>query len=93
MKLKCQDFSLDLMHFSTDEFKDVKDLTGLKTHLKGCLGCQKQLKKLREAHMLSVLARPRSTRYRKKMASLIKRVRAESEVQNNKGLTRQDDSE
>ena len=92
MKLKCQDFSLDLMHFSTDEFKEIKDLAGLKTHLKGCLGCQKRLKELREAHMLSVLARPRSARYRKKMASLIKRVRTESGVHNNKRLTRQDDS-
>lgn len=89
MKTKCRDFSLDLMHFSTDEFKEIEDLADLKTHLKACPDCQKRLKELREAHLFSVVSRPHSARYHKKMASLIKQVRTESAAHNNKRLTRQ----
>ena len=83
MKTKCQDLSIDLMHFSTDEFKEVKDIAGLKAHLKRCPDCRKHLKGLREVHLLSVLSRPRSASYREKMGSLIKRVRAESAAHKN----------
>lgn len=78
MKKTCKEFSLDLMHFSTNELKEIKDLAGLKAHLKECRKCQEKLAKLKELDVLSFVAKPRSEKYKSKMKKLMERVRSES---------------
>lgn len=77
---KCKSFALDLMHFATNELDEIKDLPALKEHLKGCKKCRVKFAKLREVDVFSFLAKPRSAKYRKKMAVLIKRARRKAEV-------------
>jgi len=73
---KCKPFSLDLMHLSTNELSEIKDLAGLKTHLKRCRNCRTKLKKLRKVDLFSFLARPRSERFQKRMKALIDEIKA-----------------
>lgn len=74
--MECKDLAIDLMHLSTDEAGEIKDLAGLKAHLKECLACQQKLSELRGAHLFSVLARPRSAKYQRKMQALLDRVKS-----------------
>jgi len=76
--MKCKDLAIDLMHLSTNELNEIKDLEALKKHLKECTDCQKKLKKLREVDTFSFLASPRSEKYKRKMAELSERIKAES---------------
>ena len=76
--MKCKDLAIDLMHLSTNELSEIKDLARLKAHLKECPDCRKKLKKLREVDTFSFLASPRSEKYKRKMAELSERIKAES---------------
>jgi len=75
---KCKSFSLDLMHLSTNELNEIKDLEALKKHLKECTDCQKKLKKLIDVDVFTFLARPRSEKYKKGMVELSERIRKET---------------
>jgi hypothetical protein len=75
---KCKSFSLDLMHLSTNELNEIKDLEALKKHLKECTACQKKLKKLIDVDVFTFLARPRSEKYKRGMAELSERIRKET---------------
>jgi hypothetical protein len=75
---KCKSFSLDLMHLSTREVEEIKDLEGLKAHLKECKRCQVKLKKLREVDLFIFLTNPRSARFQKKMKALVNRIKNSS---------------
>jgi len=75
---KCKSFSLDLMHLSTNELNEIKDLEALKKHLKECPDCQKKLKKLIDVDVFTFLARPRSEKYKRGMAELSERIRKET---------------
>jgi anti-sigma factor RsiW len=76
--MKCKDLAIDLMHLSTNELSEIKDLARLKAHIKECPDCRKKLKKLREVDTFSFLASPRSEKYKRKMAELSERIKAES---------------
>jgi hypothetical protein len=76
--MKCKSFSLDLMHLSTNELSEIKDLAKLKAHLKECTDCQKKLKKLIDVDVFTFLARPRSEKYKRGMAELSERIRKET---------------
>lgn len=73
---KCEPYSLDLMHLSTREYEEIKDLEGLKKHLKGCKRCQVHLEKLKKVDLFSFLASPRSEKFKKGMQALIDEVKA-----------------
>jgi len=75
---KCKDFSLDLMHLSTNEIEEIKDLPALKEHIKKCPACRKKLGELRDVDVFSFLAKPRSPEYQAKMNKLLERVKSES---------------
>jgi len=75
---KCNLFALDLMHLSTNELNEIKDLSDLKSHLKECKNCQKKLKKLIDVDVFTFLARPRSEKFKRGMAKLSERIKAES---------------
>ena len=74
----CKKLSLDLMHLSTREYEEIKDLEGLKKHLKECADCREELGKLKEVDLFSFLARPRSEKFKKGMAELFERIRKET---------------
>lgn len=76
--MKCKDFSLDLMHLSTNEINEIKDLPALKEHIKKCPDCRKKLGELKDVDVLSFLATPRSPEYQAKMNKLLERVKSES---------------
>ena len=76
---QCKSFALDLMHLSTNEINEIKDLAGLKAHLAGCRVCQEKLGKLKEVDVFSFLARPRSAKYQRKMTALLGQVKAETD--------------
>jgi hypothetical protein len=78
MKKTCKHYSLDLMHLSTREVEEIKDLEGLKAHLKGCRKCQTQLKKLKMVDLFSFLASPRSEKFKRGMAELSERIKKET---------------
>ena len=77
--MKCKSFAVDLMHLSTNEINEIKDLPALKAHLKQCLACQDKLNKLRGADVFSFLAKPRSAKYQRKMTALLGQVKAETD--------------
>lgn len=77
---KCKDFSLDLMHLSTNEIGEIKDLPALKEHIKKCPDCLKKLGELKNVDVLSFLAKPRSPEYQAKMNKLLERVKSESRI-------------
>jgi hypothetical protein len=74
--MKCNKFSLDLMHFSTNEFHEIKDIEKLKEHLRECADCREKLKKLKDVHVFTFLAKPRSDKFKRKMKALINKVKA-----------------
>jgi hypothetical protein len=74
----CKKLSLDLMHLSTREYEEIKDLEGLKKHLKECADCRKKLKQLIDVDVFTFLARPRSEKFKKGMAELFERIKKET---------------
>jgi hypothetical protein len=80
---KCKSFAIDLMHFSANEVKEIKDLTALLEHIKECSACCEKLDKLRAVNTFSFLTKPRSAKYQDKMNKLIQRIRSESRSGNN----------
>jgi hypothetical protein len=64
------------MHFSTREFEEIKDLAGLKVHLKECKHCRVKLEKLKMVGLFSFLASPRSEKFKKGMKALMDEIKA-----------------
>jgi copper homeostasis protein CutC len=73
---KCKKLSLDLMHLSTREFEEIKDLEGLKKHLKECADCRKKLKQLIDVDVFIFLTNPRSEKFKKGMKALMDKIKA-----------------
>ena len=73
---KCEPFGLDLMLFSTRDFEEIKDLAGLKAHLKECKYSRVKLEKLKMVGLFSFLASPRSEKFKKKMQALMDEIKA-----------------
>jgi len=90
--MKCKDFAIDLMHLSTNELSEIKNLARLKAHIKECSDCQKKLKKLREVDVFSFLARPRSDKYKRKMAELSEKIKKETSQNKTRQPARQSHS-